>query len=148
MPGSNLPVKKYCITSENLALNGHRRGFRAAQIAQNVLTSWKKSPGHRKNLLRKYETEIGVGVANVSNKNRYLSVQLFGRHAALKYSFRFENRSPTAMRYIFDGGASEMPMRVIATHTACQPALLTFHSASIPGKKVPTHQKLFLNSRL
>ena len=54
---------KYCITAENLALNGDSRGFRAAQLAQDALTGWKKSPGHRKNLLRKYVTEIGIGVA-------------------------------------------------------------------------------------
>ena len=132
---------KYCITAENLALNGDSRGFRAAQLAQDALTDWKKSPGHRKNLLRKYVTEIGVGVAKAPNEHRYLSVQLFGRPAALKYSFRIENRSPTAMRYTFDGRTSEIPVRVIATHTACQPALLTFHRASIPGKKVPAQQK-------
>ena len=132
---------KYCITAENLALNGDSRGFRSNQLAQDAVTGWKKSPGHRKNLLRKHVTEIGVGVAKAPNEHRYLSVQLFGRPAALKYSFRIENRSRSTMRYTFDGRSNEIPVRVIATHTACQPALLTFHQASLPGKKLPTQQK-------
>ena len=125
---------KYCITAENLALNGDSRGFRAPQLAQGAMTGWKNSPGHRKNLLRKHVTEIGVGVAKAPREHRYLSVQLFGRPAALRYSFKIENRSRSEMRYSFDGRASKIPQRVIATHTACQPAVLKFHRINVSGK--------------
>lgn len=126
---------KYCITAENLALNGDSRGFRVQQLAQGAITGWKNSPGHRKNLLRKHVTQIGVGVAKAPREHRYLSVQLFGRPAALKYSFKIENRSRSDMRYSFDGRPSKIPQRVIATHTACQPAMLTFHRVNVPGQK-------------
>lgn len=131
---------KYCITAENLALNGDTRGFRSKQLAQGAIAGWKNSLGHRKNMLRKHVTEIGVGVAKAPNEHRYLSVQLFGRPAALKYSFRIENRSPAPMLYSFDGRKGELPKRVIATHTSCQPALLKFHSISVPGKRQKTDQ--------
>lgn len=126
---------KYCITAENLALNGDSRGFRSSKLAQDAVTGWKNSPGHRKNLLRKHVTEIGVGVAKAPREHRYLSVQLFGRPASLKYSFQIENRSRAVVRYSFDNRPNKIPQRVIATHTACQPALLTFYRISIPGKR-------------
>ena len=128
---------KYCITAENLALNGDSRGFRPSQLALGAVTGWKNSPGHRKNLLRKHVTEIGVGVAKAPREHRYLSVQLFGRPAALKYSFKIENRAPSEMRYSFDGRPSKIPQRVVATHTACHPALLKFHRVRVPGKREP-----------
>jgi uncharacterized protein YkwD len=39
---------------------------------------WKRSPGHRRNLLAREATQTGVAVAR-SDQGYYYAVQLFGR---------------------------------------------------------------------
>jgi len=64
-------------------------GYRFSHIAENVadfeghltagavVDGWKRSPGHRKNLLDPHVTEIGVGIAR-GKSGRYYVCQDFG----------------------------------------------------------------------
>lgn len=58
--------------SENIALNTRLDG----QFV--VEEQWMKSKGHRINLLANNITDIGIGIAGPSKKNRYYYCQLFG----------------------------------------------------------------------
>ncbi len=127
---------KYCRIAENLALNGDPRGFRARQLAEQAVTGWKNSPGHRRNMLLADVTEIGVGVAKASSEHRYLSVQLFGRPEKLKYTFKITNRAGRTVTYSFAGKAQSIPARAVLTYTACAPGMLRFPSARVRGAAV------------
>ena len=68
---------RYCTVAENLALNLDSRGFTAEKLSSEAIQGWKESPGHRKNMLLRHVTEIGVGVAQAPGGDpKFLSVQL------------------------------------------------------------------------
>ena len=71
---------RYCLISENLAMNLDSRGFEARALAREAVEGWKNSPGHRANMLRPTVTEIGVAVARAPDRDpKFISVQVFGR---------------------------------------------------------------------
>lgn len=57
-------------TGENLAMFG---GIPEAKLAENAVTGWMNSPGHRRNLLDPSFTHIGIGVAKGANGNFYIT---------------------------------------------------------------------------
>jgi hypothetical protein len=121
---------KFCITSENLALNLDSRGFTTRDLAAKAVEGWKNSPGHRKNMTEPDVVEIGVGIARApSGPPKFISVQLFGRPESLQYRFQIENRSSLAVRYTVLGEGHTVEPRVIITHTACRPGEIVFERA-------------------
>lgn len=120
---------EYCHVSENLSLNLDSRGFATRQLANDAVEGWKKSPGHRRNLVAPHVTEIGVGVAKAKGAEKYISVQLFGRPQALKYEFKIQNGLTEAVTYRFGGETHEIRPRNVVTHMACQPDTLVFERA-------------------
>jgi hypothetical protein len=116
----------YCRVTENLALNMDSRGFVTTQLARDAVEGWKNSPGHRKNMEAPYVTEIGVGIAKSKTEEKYLSVQLFGRPLSLQYTFKIINKAGVPVRYRYNGEPQSVGARVIVTHTACDPADITF----------------------
>lgn len=120
----------YCLVAENLALNMDSRGFSSVQLATDAVEGWKKSPGHRENLLRGPLTEIGVAIAKAPGEEKYLSVQLFGRPSSLQYQFKITNRSDASVTYKLDGAGQSIQPREIVTHTECNASKLSFESAS------------------
>ena len=122
----------FCIVTENLSLNLDTRGFEARQLARDALEGWKKSPGHRKNLVTPHVTDIGVGVAKVSGAEKYLSVQLFGRPEALKYAFTIQNGLTSNVTYSFGGQKHQVAPREVVTHVACNPDPIVFERAGPP----------------
>jgi hypothetical protein len=128
---------RYCQVAENLALNVDSRGFAARQLAEQAMTGWKNSPGHRRNMLLGDVTEIGVGVAKAAGEHRYLSVQLFGRPESLKFDFKIRNEAGLPVTYAFGGQKHSLPPRMIVTHTACSPGMLQFPDARALGAPPP-----------
>ena len=122
----------YCYVSENLSSNMDERGFETRQLARDALEGWKKSPGHRKNLVAPHVVEIGVGVAKARGEEKYLSVQLFGRPQSLKYEFKIQNGLTDTVTYAFGGVRHEVRPRNVITHIACQPDPITFERAGPP----------------
>lgn len=117
----------HCTIAENLALNLDSRGFTVSKLADEAVEGWKASPGHRKNMLLPYVTEIGVGIARAADSDpKFLSVQLFGRPQSLAYEFRVENTSAATVTYTFAGERHQLEPRVVATHSACDPGKLHF----------------------
>lgn len=121
---------RFCIVSENLALNLDSRGFSTNGLATQAVEGWKNSPGHRKNMVEPHVTEIGVGIARAPTGDpKFISVQLFGRPESFKYQFRVENKSAVSVRYAALGKTHTIEPRVIATHTACSPGEVVFERA-------------------
>jgi uncharacterized protein YkwD len=116
----------FCQVSENLSSNMDSRGFETKQLARDAVEGWKKSPGHRKNLVAPHVVEIGVGVAKAKGEEKYLAVQLFGRPQSLKYEFKIQNGLTDTVTYSFEGRKHEIKPRFVITHVACQPEPLTF----------------------
>jgi len=120
----------YCTVAENLALNLDSRGFTVDKLADETIDGWKKSPGHRRNMVLPHVTEIGVGIAQAMGPDpKYLTVQLFGRPQHLGYEFRVRNASAQAVSYNFGGKAHKIEPRVTATHKACDPGPIQFTGA-------------------
>lgn len=124
----------YCQIAENLAFNRNSRGFTAPVLAREVVEGWKNSPSHRKNMLATHVTEIGVGVAK-GDGHTYLSVQLFGRPERLKYQFRIENLSVATVGFTLDDKPESLEPRVSVRFTRCEPATLTFETATAGGSE-------------
>lgn len=130
---------KYCILSENLALNLDSRGFTTKALAGQAVEGWKNSPGHRKNMVEPNVTEIGVGIARAADKDpKFLSVQLFGRPESFKFQFRIENKAAVPVTYTALGQQHTLEPRVIATHTACTAGDIVFDRAGnwLTGAKI------------
>lgn len=119
----------YCTVSENLASNLDSRGFETRQLATDAVEGWKKSPGHRKNMVQPHVTEIAVAVAKAPGAEKYLSVQLFGRPVTLRYEFVVKNASELPVAYAFEGRSFTVDGRSLITHTECNPGSLSFVSA-------------------
>lgn len=128
----------YCLVAENLAFHADSRGFASGQLAQASLTGWQKSPGHRKNMMQRHITEIGVGVAKAANAHEYYSVQLFGRPKALTFQFRITNKSRSKTAYTLDGRRFTLKGRTVMTHSVCIPQRLTFRNVRVRGRAAPS----------
>ncbi len=122
----------YCHVSENLSLNLDSRGFETRQLARDAVEGWKKSPGHRRNLVAPHVVDIGVGVAKARGSEKYLSVQMFGRPKSLKYEFKIQNGLTETVTYSFGGDTHEIRPRNVITHVACQPDPIVFERAGPP----------------
>lgn len=124
----------HCQIAENLALNLDSRGFETRQLAMLAVDGWKKSPGHRRNLLAPHVTEIGVGVARAPGQHpKYISVQLFGRPRSLAYAFTIVNRANAEVTYSFGGAPHQIKPNYSVKHTACEPGRLAFPAVPVSG---------------
>jgi uncharacterized protein YegP (UPF0339 family) len=128
---------QFCLVAENLSLNLDSRGFETRQLATDAVEGWKRSPGHRRNMLAEHVTEIGVGVARASDKEQYLSVQVFGRPDSLKYTFVIRNQSQSIVAYAIDDAGTEVRAGYEVRHTACKPTNVTFTERRINGTAKP-----------
>lgn len=70
---------KWCFIAENIAYQYDSRGYATEALARHLLEGWKKSAGHRKNLLAREATQTAVAIARSEKTGYYYAVQLFGR---------------------------------------------------------------------
>jgi hypothetical protein len=77
---------------------GWNRGFKGP--AAKVMSDWKKSPLHRKNLLTAQVTDVGIGAAQ-GKSGRWYFVQMFGRPPArqVKIKVQLANRTKHTIRF-------------------------------------------------
>lgn len=69
----------YCLVSENIAYQYSSADFGTTELANRYFERWKKSPGHRENMLESSVIDTAVAVARSEKTGRYYAVQLFGR---------------------------------------------------------------------
>ncbi len=122
-----------CFVSENLSSNLDTRGFETRQLAREAVQGWLNSPSHRKNLLDEHVVDIGVAVAKTPGKERYVSVQMFGRPYDRAYQFRINNASGQTVTYQFLGETYEIKPRYTTRHTECLPGEIAFREPSSNG---------------
>ncbi|HKA45969.1 MAG TPA: CAP domain-containing protein [Burkholderiales bacterium] len=110
----------YCIVSENIAYEYSSTGFTARELAERFVAGWKKSPGHRRNMLDPDVTETGAAVARGDRPGHYYAVQMFGRPAAQATRFSIANRSNAAVNYRLGGSVFALAPRQTRTHQQCR----------------------------
>ena len=110
---------EYCLVSENISYQYSSAGFRTGELGTRLVEGWKKSPGHRRNMLEAGVTHTGVAVARSSKSERYYAVQLFGRPRSEQLRFRVKNEAGVAVRYRIGEEAFTLAPRETHTHERC-----------------------------
>ena len=116
---------EYCVTAENIAYDFQAEGFSTENLAESIVTGWKDSEEHRKNMLLPAATHTGVAVVQSRETGVYFAVQEFGRPKSAAIEFRVANRTETTVRYKLADHVYELLPRFIRAHTICLPEELT-----------------------
>lgn len=121
----------YCMVAENIGYLFRTRGFTADELARGLVEGWKRSSGHRKNLLDREATETAVAVARAKD-GRYYAVQLFGRPASLSVTFTVANESRTsAATYRVGGTTHTLSPLTERTHEVCSAEPVTLGGRTV-----------------
>jgi uncharacterized protein YkwD len=70
---------EWCQVSENISYQYTSATFATAELADRNVEGWKRSPGHRKNMVDRDDVHMAVAVARSRDTGRYYAVQMFGR---------------------------------------------------------------------
>jgi hypothetical protein len=112
----------YC--SENIAWRDAPRDADKADLGRAFVQSWMDSPGHKKNLLDPYVTEIGIGAARKGEK--VYAVQLFGTPKGKEWEFRVTNGTKEQLKYTLDGKEFTLKPRTTLIHPTVRPVEFAF----------------------
>ncbi len=107
---------KYCLIAENIAYQFRSTAFSMDELAGRFFEGWKKSPGHRKNMLDPDLTETAVVIARSESTGYYYAVQLFGRPQSLLIDFSVANQSGMEVKYHVGEQDYELKPNMIRTH--------------------------------
>ena len=116
---------EYCIVLENIAYSYNSAGLATAELADGFVNGWKKSPGHRRNMLDADVIETGVAIARSENTGYYYAVQVFGRPKSKMIEFGLSNRSDVTITYKVDDEPYSLEPRYSRTHQRCRAPTLT-----------------------
>jgi len=114
----------HCIISENIAYQFNSVGFASDELASSLVEGWKRSPGHRRNMLDADVSDTGVAVARSAKTGYYYAVQMFGRPKSNRIAFSIANRSGTAIAYKLDDQRFPLSPRQTRSHERCRPGQL------------------------
>jgi uncharacterized protein YkwD len=134
---------QYCIVAENIAEEYNSAGFTTASLARSLVTGWRHSPEHRKNMLDGDLEDLGVGVARSQRTGRYYAVQDFGRPKEKAIVFRITNEADSPIHYTVDGQTLTLDPHYTATHTRCRPPELDFQNAHGKGEAAKEEEETF-----
>ena len=70
---------RWCRIAENIAYQYDSRGYSTEGLAQELLAGWRKSAGHRRNLLERDVVHTAVAIARSDRNGYYYAVQMFGK---------------------------------------------------------------------
>jgi uncharacterized protein YkwD len=127
---------EYCIVAENITYEYSSGSFTAERLAENFFQGWKKSTGHRKNMLDPDVSDTGVAVARAEDIGYYYAVQMFGRPRSKSIEFEVANESDAPAQYVVGGHEFSLAPRHTRIHRICRPAELTLKPPE--GKGSPT----------
>jgi uncharacterized protein YkwD len=124
----------YCVIAENIAYEYSSEGFATADLAARLVEGWKKSPGHRKNMLDGDVTETGVGVALSEKSGKYYAVAMFGRPRSAAIEFSIKNETDAEVKYRVGDEELALPASSIRTHEQCRSAEVKFEWSEAEGQ--------------
>jgi uncharacterized protein YkwD len=135
-PGDRARKHKYnyCIIAENIAYEYSSQGFNTADLASRFVEGWKKSPGHRKNMLDPDVTETGVAVALSEKSGKYYAVAMFGRPRSAAIEFSIKNETDAEVKYKLGDETLALPSSSIRTHEMCRSAEVKFEWSEAEGQ--------------
>ena len=110
---------EYCVVAENIAYEFSSEGFTTNELARGFLEAWKKSPGHRKNMLDPEVMEVGMAVAHSEESDKYYAVQVFARPRSAAFSFEIVNESGLTIEYQLGDENLTLEPRYTRTHEVC-----------------------------
>jgi uncharacterized protein YkwD len=123
-----------CIVAENIAYEYSSAGFESNDLARRFMESWKKSPGHRKNMLDPDLLEAGMAVAQSKESGKYYAVQVFGRPKSAAIEFSVVNESDAKIEYRLGEENLALEPRFTRTHERCAASELKFAWTPAEGK--------------
>jgi len=123
-----------CIVAENIACEYSSAGFETEDLARRFIEAWKKSPGHRKNMLDPDVLEAGMAVAQSKESGKYYAVQVFGRPRSAAIEFSVANESDAKIEYRLGDKDLSLEPRVTRTHQQCRGSELRFAWTEAEGK--------------
>jgi uncharacterized protein YkwD len=128
-----------CIVAENIAYAYSSTGFESDDLARRFIESWKKSPGHRKNMLDPDLLEAGMAVAQSKESGKYYAVQVFGRPRSAAIEFSVVNESDAEIEYRLGDENLSLEPRFTRTHERCLASELSFAWTQAEGKPGSFH---------
>lgn len=90
---------EWCHVAENISYQYTSAAFGTAELAGRYVEGWKRSRGHRRNMLDPHDVHTAVAVARSGQTGRYYAVQLFGRPKSLSIEFHVTNRTRETVSY-------------------------------------------------
>jgi uncharacterized protein YkwD len=124
----------YCAIRENIAYHRDSRPITAEDLARFFTQGWIGSPGHRENILAKYATETGTGVATTDGLTFY-AVQLFGRPKSASYEITLTNNTDSVQTLNIEAEDRSQSIDLSPLTTLkmerCFPVTLTIENSSI-----------------
>ncbi len=123
-----------CIVAENIAYEYNSTGFDKDDLAHRFMESWKKSPGHRKNMIDPDLLEVGMAVAQSRESGKYYAVQVFGRPRSAAIEFSVVNEANAKIEYQLGEEKRSLKPRFTITHELCAPIELRFSWTQANGK--------------
>jgi uncharacterized protein YkwD len=119
----------YCHIAENIAYSYSSKPFATGELAREAVDGWMRSPGHRRNLLQPFVTDLGVAVSHSARSGRYYAVQMFGRPRSRALEFRVTNGSRRAVDYRIGAKSWALGAGQARIHTLCTPEEVSFPGA-------------------
>ncbi len=120
----------YCIVLENIAYAFNSEGFSTDELTHQFVDGWKKSPGHRRNMLDADVVDTGVAVARSEKTGYYFAVQMFGRPKSMAIKFRIDNQTSTTVHYGIGKEDFSLPAHYTRSHERCRPTEIAFEIPS------------------
>jgi uncharacterized protein YkwD len=131
---------EYCIILENIAYQYNSRGYSTDEIAQELASGWKQSPGHRKNMLDPDVTDTGVAVAQSDRTGYWYAVQLFGRPQSASIEFHITNQSEVEVSYTIGDRTFQLPPTFMRTHMRCRSTKVDLQRPGAGGNQLESIQ--------
>ena len=126
---------EWCQVSENISYQYTSATFATTELARRYVEGWKRSPGHRKNMLDRDDVHMAVAVARSRETGRYYAVQMFGRPRSLSIEFQVTNRTRERVAYRLGGRPYSLDPRSTRVHQQCAPEELALPAAGARGRR-------------
>jgi uncharacterized protein YkwD len=119
----------WCQVSENISYQYTSATFATAELAGRYVEGWKRSPGHRKNMVDRDDVHLAVAVARSRETGRYYAVQMFGRPRSMSIEFHVTNRTRERVGYRLGERSYSLDPRSTRVHQQCATEELSLPAA-------------------